>query len=175
MAVPLADSVYAALFNTTSPMDPTIRQGDLVRFSYAFHKPGHDPTPLVIITDVNYKNAYVRGVNIHYLTFPVIKGLLQQHGNNPAFSYSNIKGNEYITSAFRQYKRQGIRQIRKLDVPFLLNVLASVRTFSPNEVEAIRRSVREQINRLTNPVAAPSVEMPVSQNPIPQPNPGVQA
>lgn len=144
-----------------------ITKGSLVTFSYNFFKPGHDPYPLVLITDASYPaigpkaGMYMRGVNLHYLTFPDIKGLLQPNCNNINFSYSNIKGNEYIVSAFRQYKRRGIRQIRKLDCAFLLNVLASVRSLNPSEVEAIRNSVREQIRQLTNPVAAPSPEQPM--------------
>ena len=33
---------------------------------------------------------------------------------------------------------------------------------TPNEIEAIRKSVREQIRRMANPVAAPSEEMPLN-------------
>jgi len=143
-----------------SKMTQIINKGSLVSFSYNFHKPGHDPYPLVLITDIGYPLAgpragqYIRGINLHYLTFPDIKRLLQPNCNNSGFSYSNIKGDEYIVSAFRQYKRRGIRQIRKLDCAFLLNVLASVRSLNPSEVEAIRHSVREQIQRMTNPAAA---------------------
>lgn len=139
-----------------SRMTQTITKGSLVNFNYTFHKPGHDPYPLVLITDI-WQN-YIRGVNLHYLTFPDIKRLLQPNCNNPAFSYFNIKGDGYIVSAFRQYKKRGIRQIRKLDCAFLLNILASVRSLNPSEVEAIRRSVREQIQRLTNPAAVATPE-----------------
>lgn len=132
-----------------------VGKGSLITFSYLFHKPGHDPSPLVLVTDI--WQHYVRGVNLHYLTFPYIRKLLQPGGmnacNNPRFSYYNIKGDAYIVGAFRQYKRPGIRQIRMLDCSFLLNVLASVRSIDPNEVEQIRRVVREQINRLANPPA----------------------
>lgn len=131
-------------------------KGSLVIFNYIFYKPGHDPYPLVFMTDDNYplKNPlYIRGVNLHYLTFPVIKKLLQPNINNPNFSYDNIKGDSYITGAFRQYKKVGIRQLKTLNTAFLLNVLASVRSFNPSEIEAIRNSVREQLQRLTNPSA----------------------
>lgn len=148
----------------------TITKGSLVTFSYNFYKPGHDPYPLVLITDANYPamgpkaGMYMRGVNLHYLTFPDIKRLLQPNCNNMNFSYSNIKADSFIVSAFRQYKRRGVRQIRKLDCAFLLNVLASVRSLNPSEVEAIRNSVREQIRRLTNPVAAASPEQITGAN-----------
>jgi hypothetical protein len=148
---------YGPIYNR---MTQTITKGSLVSFNYTFHKPGHDPYPLVLITDI-WQN-YIRGVNLHYLTFPDIKRLLQPNCNNLGFSYSNIKGDEYIVSAFRQYKRRGIRQIRKLDCAFLLNVLASVRSLNPSEVDAIRRSVREQIQRLTNPAAAATPEQPAA-------------
>lgn len=170
-SIPDARGVYGASVpaNQFGPvptkMNQTIMKGSLCTFNYVFHKPGHDPYPLVIVTDVAFgPRQDVRGVNLHYLTFPYVKRLLQPNCNNPNFSYGNIKGDEYIVSAFRQYKRNGIRQIKKLDCAFLLNVLASVRSFDPNEVEAIRKSVREQIRRLTNPQAAPSPEQPVNQN-----------
>jgi hypothetical protein len=147
-------------------MNQTITKGSLIIFNYTFHKPGHDSYPLVIVTDI--WQSYIRGVNLHYLTFPYIKRLLQPNCNNPNFSYTNIKSDEYITSAFRQYKRNGIRQIKKLDCAFLLNVLASVRSFDPNEVEAIRKSVREQISRITNQQAAPTAEQPINLNIAPK-------
>lgn len=136
-----------------------VQKGTLVTFRYEFSKPYHDPYPLVLVTDVAFPVAGrldLRGVNLHYLTFPDIKSLLQPNCNNTNFSYATLKQGPYIalTKAFRQYKRSGIRQVKVLDCALLLNVLASVRAISPSEVEAIRRSVREQITRLTNPAAA---------------------
>jgi hypothetical protein len=145
---------------------PTLRsnliaKGSLVTFNYMFFK--HDQNPLVIVTDI--WRDYIRGVNLHYLTFPYVKRLLQGYCDNVGFGYANIRGDDYIVSAFRQYKRNGIRQIRKLDCAFLLNVLASVRTFDPAEVDAIRNSVREQIRKVTNPVAQATPEQPIQQTP----------
>src|ERR1019366_1836831 len=117
--------------------------------SYLYHRPGHDPTPLVLITGVY--DQYIRGVNLHYLTFPYIVKLLQPNGNNPNFGYYNIKGDAYITGAFRQYKRLGVSQMKRLDCAFLIKVLQTVRSIDPTKVEQIRRSVREQINRTVNP------------------------
>ena len=138
--------------NQYGPNFRVLSRGSLVQFSYLFHKPGHDAMPLVLITDVWVND--IRGINIHYLTFPYIKKLLQPNCNNPNFNYwTNVKPDTYISDAFRQYKRLGIRQLKMLDCAFLLNVLASVRSFDPNEVEKIRRSVREQINRAASPTA----------------------
>jgi hypothetical protein len=150
--------------NQYGPVLGGTRPGTLVHFRYTFAKPGHPQMPLVIVTDI-YRDRqgrqFIRGLNVQYLTFPTIRTLLQQNCNNPNFSYqTNIKGNAYITSAFRQYKREGIRQFRQMDCAFLLNVLASIRTFDPGEVENIRKAVREQINRQVNPVAQPSGEQP---------------
>ena len=140
-------------------MNQIVQKGSLVTFNYTFHKPNHDPYPLVLITDIGFPTKGrmdIRGVNLHYLTFNYIKKLLQPNCNNTGFSYNTLKQGEYIglIKAFRQYKRNGIRQIKVLDCAFLLNVLASVRAISPSEVEAIRQSVREQISRMTNPAAS---------------------
>lgn len=141
-------------------MNQTIQKGTLIAFNYTFNKPNHDPYPLVLVTDRDYlvktKNRIdLRGVNLHYLSFNEIRNLLQSNCNNTNFTYDSLKQKQYIPliSAFRQYKKSGIRQIKVLDCAFLLNVLASVRSINPSEVEAIRKSVREQITRLTNPAA----------------------
>lgn len=153
-----------------------VGRGSLITFNYMYHKPGHDPAPLVLVTDV--WNKYVRGLNLHYLTFPTIKKLMfptpgQSICESPQFTYQYIKGNDYIVSAFRQYKRDGIQQLKKLDCNFIVNALAISRSFDPNEIEAIRKQVREQIRRLGNPQAAPTGEMPLGQtpqsNPVNQP------
>jgi hypothetical protein len=127
-----------------------VRRGSLVSFNYTFHKAGHDPFPNVIVTDVN--QLYIRGLNIHYLTFPYIRNLLKANCNNPNFSYKTIKADKYLVSSFRQYKRSGIRRLKQLDCDFILNLLGSVRAVSPNEVEAIRKTVNEQLAKITNQI-----------------------
>lgn len=150
----------------SGPTTPVIAKGSLVKFGYLYAKPGHDQTPMVLITDI--WRDYIRGLNLNYLTFPVIKGLLQQFGEQTTFSYQNIKGQSYIVSAFRQYKRPGISGIQKLNSPFLLNALACARSTDPNEVAAMRKVIRDQLRQQTNPVAAPSTEMRVGVNPTQQ-------
>lgn len=136
-----------------SPKDTGfIKKGDLIRFNYSFWI--HDPYPLVIITDVIYGQR-VRGVNLHYLTFPYMRNLLKLGCHNIGFSYENIKGNAYIANAFRSYKWSGIRQIKKLDCAFILNAMSLVRSFDPLQVKAIRQEVMKQISREVNPPAKP--------------------
>lgn len=128
----------------------TVKKGSLVSFNYAFHAAGHDPYPNVIVTDIN--NLYIRGLNIHYLTFPYIKKLLQANCNNLNFSYKTIKTDKFLVSAFRQYKRNGIQRLKTLDCNFILNLMGSVRAVTPAEVEAIRQTVNEQLSKLTNQI-----------------------
>lgn len=151
----------------SSPPNPLIQPGSLVRFNHQYAKPGHDQSPLVLLVspipymDKRTGQRYLRGINLNYLTFPVIKGLLQQFGEKPGFSYrENLKGKEYIVSAFRQYRYQGISGIQKLNSPFLLNALACARSTDPNEIEAIRKMIRDQIRNLANPLAQATGEMP---------------
>ena len=93
---------------------------------------------------------------MHYMTFPIIRNLLRTGGNNSIFSYANIKGNKYITDAFRSYKWTAIRQVRVMDVSFLLTVMGMVRSFDPSQIMAIRKMVQEQLRRETNPAATPT-------------------
>jgi len=172
MAVPFVDAVLPTGILGQNVTNTAIGRGSLVNFNYIFHKPGHDPAPMVLITDV--WGQYIRGINIHYLTFPVIKKLMFPGSglsicDNPIFTYQYIKGNAYISSAFRQYKRTGIERLRKLDCAQIVNALAISRSFDPNEIEAIRRSVREQIRRMANPQAGPSGEMNLGGISIPNP------
>jgi len=164
MAVPFVDAVIPQGLLGQTVTRASITRGSLVTFNYLFHKPGHDPAPMVLITDIWAQ--YIRGINLHYLTFPVIKNLIypapgKSLCDNPIFTYQYIKRNSYITSAFRQYKRNGIERLRKLDCAFIVNALAVSRSFDPNEIEAIRRSVREQIRRMVNEPAAPTGELKI--------------
>lgn len=137
--------------NALSNPSPLVAKGSLIKFTYTFAKPGHDNTPMVLVTDI--WREYIRGINTNYLTFPTIKGLLQQFGERTSFSYQNIKGQEYIVSAFRQYRRSGINNLQKLNSAFLLNALACARSVDPNEIEGIRKVIRDQIRQQTNPIA----------------------
>ena len=162
MAVAFVDAMLPG--SNLRPIVKPVGRGSLVSFNYIFHKPGHDPNPVVLITDI-WPN-YIRGINLNYLTFPTIKNLvfpspIQTVCDNPVFTYQYIKGNDYITSAFRQYKRNGVQRLRKLDCAFIVKALGLTRSFDPNEIEAIRRSVREQIRQLVNQRAAPTGEMTV--------------
>lgn len=149
------------LFNVVNNVqNNVVKKGDLVSFNYVNWK--HDPYPLVIVTDLTPGNR-LRGVNLHYLTFNYIRKLLSVGCGNMAFSYANVKSDEYIHQAFRVYKWQGIRQIRKFDCSFLLNLMATMRSLDPYQVEAIRKSVQEQIQQQLNPTADQLVGQQIGQ------------
>jgi len=157
------------LFNPVAPglgknpqlaANSAVGKGDLILFNYTSFV--HDPYPLVIVTDY-VPGKRLRGVNLHYLTFNYIRTLIMQSATNPMFSYSNIKGEEYIISAFRTYKWQAIRQIRKLDSSFLMRLMSIVRSFDPNEIKSMREAVDQQIAAQMNPKAQASV--PQQQSP----------
>ncbi len=153
------DPTIANLFKSLDrPDSNAVTKGSLIVFNYSFWM--NDPYPLVVVTDMR-PGKRLRGVNLHYLTFPYIKNLIQQSCGNIGFSYTNIRGDKYITNAFRTYKWNGIRSIKKLDCNFLLNVMASVRSFDPNQMETIRASIREQMSREVQPKATGTGEMPL--------------
>lgn len=105
----------------------------------------HDPRPMLIVTDVWPPN-YIRGVNLHYLTFPYIKKILETWGGNTSFSYSNIKADKYVALAFRMYSLRGVTRPKRLDSEFLKTVLQSARTFDAGELEKIRANIQQQID-----------------------------
>jgi hypothetical protein len=128
----------------------TVGRGSLISFKYPFScspyvNTIHDPYPLIIITDVWSK--FIRGVNLHYLTFPYIKMILQNNGENTGFSYYQVKPDKYIANAFRMYYRIGMSQVKRMDSEFLVNLLQVVRSWDPSEMEAIKQQIRTQIKQ----------------------------
>lgn len=178
MALPFLDAILAS--PQKMPVTNQVTRGSLITFNYSLRKPGHDSFPLVLITDIDYpirdpiakpgyrpsykKGEFIRGINLHYLTFPTIKKLIfpnnQSICENASFTYQYIKNNNYIVSAFRQYRKVGIRNLKKLDCQFVAKAMAISRSFDPNEIEAIRQSVREQLSRMVNPSAANMEQTP---------------
>lgn len=125
-----------------------ITRGSLITFHYPrsfamIPNVIHDPYPMVILTDV-WPN-YIRGVNLHYLTFPYVKKLLQSFGGNQSFSYSNIRTDRYMANAFRMYVRAGVTRPKRLDSEWLKTILQQVRSFAPGEIEKIRANIQKQI------------------------------
>lgn len=98
---------------------------------------------MIIVTDVFPK--YIRGVNLHYLTFPYVKRMIEMFGGNQQFSYYHIKPDAYIANAFRMYARAGVQKPKRLDSEWLKMVLESVRSFNPGEIEKIRENIQKQI------------------------------
>lgn len=144
----------AGLFQDFDPLllnknvSNNITRGSLISFNYPISQafpPNviHDSRPMVIVADVF--PGYLRGVNLHYLTFPYIKKLLQTFSGNASFSYASVRPDRYIANAFRVYASRGISQTRKLDTTWLLNLLASIRSFNPAEIEKINSTVQQQI------------------------------
>lgn len=160
MPIPFSNASFPNF--SPNPMNSVIGRGSLVSFNYSFHKPGHDAYPLVLVTDVNYQykgNFYLRGINLHYLTFPIIKKLIfpapgQTVAENTNFTYQYIRGDQFVKASFRQYKKGGIQFLKKMNTQLIVNALSISRSFDPNEIEAIRKSVRNQINQIMNPNAA---------------------
>lgn len=127
----------------------TVSRGALITFQYTFAK--HDVYPLVIVTNVG--SDYLSGLNLHYLTFNNIKFILQKKGLNacrPDFNYQNVKSYKYITDAYRSYKRNGLRSLKILNCELILNAMGSARAIDPQESEAIRENIKNQISQLVN-------------------------
>lgn len=139
-----------------------VGKGSLISFNYVFWK--NDAYPLVVVSKSAVGDK-LWGVNLHYLTFNYIKQILNSSYNNPSFSYNSIKNDKYIVNAYRSYKWSGIRQVKVLDYQFLLNIMATVRSFDPAEVQIIRRQVQEQIRQQINPKANQITTLNTQTNP----------
>jgi|688.fasta_scaffold07368_3 hypothetical protein len=127
----------------------TLKRGSLISFEYPksfamIPNIIHDPRPMLIITDIFSPN-YIRGLNLHYLTFNYVKKILQTYSGNSSFSYANIKPDAYMATAFRMYSLRGVQRPKRLDSDWLKTVLASVRSFDAGELEKIRTTIEQQI------------------------------
>ena len=127
----------------------TVTKGSLISFEYpksfsTIPNIIHDPRPMLIVTDV-WEPNYIRGLNLHYLTFPYIKKILETWGGNQGFSYYNIKADQYVALSFRMYSLKGVIRPKRLDVEWLQTVLKSVRTFDVGEIEKIKSTIEQQI------------------------------
>jgi hypothetical protein len=141
------------LFQQTSAtsLNNSIVKGSLIIFNYSFWK--NDPRPLVIVTDYNIQGK-MRGVNLHYLTYPYIRNILNIASvSQIGFSYNNIKNDSYISNSFRSYKWSGISQIKKFDIQFINQMINNVRSFDPNQIQSIRQSVNQQLQQQNVPSA----------------------
>lgn len=135
--------------NQHGPSVNRITRGSLISFHYPHSfamipNVIHDPYPMLIITDIWPK--YIRGVNLHYLTFPYVKKLLLAYGGK-SFSYLNIRNDRYLANAFRMYVRVGVQQPKRLDTEWLMTVLSSVRSFDAGEIEQMRANIQKQIQQ----------------------------
>lgn len=148
MAVP--SKIIEQIFRPVGGLKQTtkaVTKGSLITFNYMYWK--HDAYPLVFVSQYLPGNK-IYGINIHYLTFNYIKNLLR-NCNSPTFSYQTIKNDTYLKSAYRSYKWSGIRLIKSLDCSVLLNIMGTIRSFDPAEVEIIRKNVQEQLRQQINP------------------------
>ena len=90
----------------------------------------------------------MRGINLHYLTYLYIRNILNIASNSQGgFSYNNIKNDSYIVNSFRSYKWNGISQIKKFDLKFINQMIDNSRNFDPNQIQAIRQSVNQQLQQ----------------------------
>lgn len=135
--------------NQYGPSLKTVARGSLVTFQYMFAK--NDVYPLVILTYVSQN--YIHGVNLHYLTFNQIKQVLQKdklNGCRPGFNYQNVKPYKYIVESYRTYKRNGIKGLKILDCDLIVKSMTVARSLDPQESEAIRDNIKDQIGKLVN-------------------------
>lgn len=146
--------------NKQPPVAKAVGKGSLINFTYLFAKAGHPLSPMVLVTDV--MPGYIRGVNLQYLTPAYIQRLLDKRFlngcNNPRFSYFNIKNDAFVSAAFRQYKRQGIANLKQFDCSFLSSLIMAMKKIDINEIYQMQKQVNEQIARATNPVAAATTQ-----------------
>ncbi len=146
--------------NQYGPSVRKITKGSVIAFHYPMSlavKPNiiHDHYPLVMVTDIWSK--YIRGVNLHYLTYPYVRDfILKPHCNNMMFSYYHIKrsmlAGQYLANAFRTFVRVGMGKVKLLDCDILLKALDIAKSaYTPEEIKSMQKYIQETISRQMNP------------------------
>lgn len=139
----------AIFSNPTSPPG----RGDLVSFNYPkscavdFYQI-HDPSPIIIITDVF--GDRIRGLNLHYLPMNLIRQAIRVNQNSGGYSYAKIRGDITLRNIFRIYIRRCMLNVKRLDAQYLLSMLDVNTKYTPEELDGIRASIRDQMNRDVN-------------------------
>lgn len=128
--------------NVINVYDSTSQKGRLVSFHYQFFK--HDPFPVILTTGLMGSNK-IGGLNIHYLTFPVYRALLNSWAGNNTFNYYIIKNEPLIKQAFRSYKLNGIKNAKLIEWKSIIEVLSIIRNYSPQEIQKIQQFVDQQV------------------------------
>jgi len=143
-----------------------VRSGTVIRFNYAtLFK--HDPYPLVIVTD-RMPDGDVRGVNLKYFVMNSVVQMIRNYCGKPGFSFRNIASNRYFVGAFRRYKSFGMRNIEMLDCELILKTIDMMRTHDPNQEQAIREAVQEQLRKKINVTAEELTKAPGQTTQSPQ-------
>ncbi len=153
-----------------------IMSGQLVRFNYAFFKPGHDPQPLVLVAYDDHDNGYLNGINLHYLTMPKASFLMQTYCDTGAFSYQKVSGDGYIAGAYRTYKWGGVTRLQVEPCRFIVQLLKLAQTYRMNvgQISNLVLQMRKMAAEQVVPAAAPSVEQPYNLASTPQQPPQPQ-
>lgn len=138
------NKLFNSITHPASQLQQVVGKGSIISFHYVGQTRHqiHDPYPVIIVSDVF--TEMIRGVNLHYLTYPYMKSLITQYANN-RFSYAYIKGDSYIVGAFRSYKRNGISQLKMINKEFLSNVLTVSRALNVGEIEQMREQIRQML------------------------------
>lgn len=139
MIAPINNFVKSLLTIRDLPSD----KGNVVSFYYDYYN--HDPFPVILTTGIMRGGNRIGGLNLHYLTFPVYKALLNNWAGNNTFNYYLIKNQPLIKQAFRSYKFEGIRNAKSIEWKSILEVLSIIRNYSPQEIQQIRDAVDKQI------------------------------
>ena len=135
-----------------------VHKGSIINFFYIGQRRQaiHDPYPLLLVSDI-FTDA-IRGVNLNLLDAPYVTSLIKTYLDTP-FSYANIKTDNYITNAFRTYKRNGISSLRMMDSDFLKGLAMVARSLDVNEIEQIRSQIETLIRQASQQPSAEPGEM----------------
>jgi len=124
------------------PSRLNLGSGSVVSMFYQFAK--HDPYPTVLVCGITPDNL-LQGFNLHYMTFPVYRALLNRWAGNPMFNYYLMKNEGLIKQSFRSYKFTGIKRMKRVNWRAIVTFLSIIRNYSPQEIQLIKDAVDAQV------------------------------
>jgi hypothetical protein len=146
-------------------VEGSVQPGMLIWFPYTQAK--NDMSPLIVVAKAE-RGHLLKGVNLHYLTFPYIRRVLLGSGGNPSFSYYNIRSDRYIVNAYRSYTWSAVlwNRAKIFDSKFIIQTISTMKTMDPLQLRAIRMDIESQLNgAVPQQQAGATAPMPMGSQP----------
>lgn len=135
------------------PLTTPPKIGDVVMFSYnkiidTHNKKIRDNKPLLLVLSSPNDPKYIKGINLHYLTYNVMGMLIEKANRQQIQNYTQVKGFSAMCAlSFRTYLRNWIvpGSLRKMSLVAIQSEINTIKVYGKTSHEALDKVVQEQM------------------------------